>query len=53
MEQSMGCMLKILRINIWQNLWVYSRLPLSILGPVKFIEMFESFNTFEGDSCHM
>jgi clathrin heavy chain len=50
-EKSMACLQEMLRINIRQNLQVvvqiatkYSDIP----GPVKLIEMFESFKSFEG-----
>jgi clathrin heavy chain len=50
-EQSMACLQEMLRINIRQNLRVVIRIATKhsdILGPVKLIEMFESFKTFEG-----
>ena len=50
-EQSMACMQEMLRINIRQNLQVVIQIATKysdILGPVKLIEMFESFKTFEG-----
>ncbi|KAI0321019.1 clathrin heavy chain 1 [Amylostereum chailletii] len=50
-EQSMACMQEMLRINIRQNLQVVVQIATKysdILGPVKLIEMFESFKTFEG-----
>ncbi|OSX64178.1 hypothetical protein POSPLADRAFT_1065482 [Postia placenta MAD-698-R-SB12] len=50
-EQSMACMEEMLRVNIRQNLQVVIQIATKysdILGPVKLIEMFESFKTFEG-----
>ncbi|KAG9312892.1 hypothetical protein JVU11DRAFT_6325 [Chiua virens] len=50
-EQSMACMQEMLRVNIRQNLQVVIQIATKysdILGPVKLIEMFESFKTFEG-----
>ncbi|THH32376.1 hypothetical protein EUX98_g1821 [Antrodiella citrinella] len=50
-EQSMACMQEMLRINIRQNLQVVIQIATKysdILGPVKLIEMFESFKTSEG-----
>ncbi|KAJ3555518.1 hypothetical protein NM688_g2533 [Phlebia brevispora] len=50
-EQSMACMTEMLRINIRQNLQVVVQIATKysdILGPVKLIEMFESFKSFEG-----
>lgn len=55
-EQSMACMHEMLRVNIRQNLQVVIQIATKysdILGPVKLIEMFESFKTFEGDSRRM
>lgn len=52
----MACMQEMLRINIRQNLQVVIQIATKysdILGPVKLIEMFESFKTFEGDACRM
>ena len=52
-EQSMACMQEMLRVNIRQNLQVVIQIATKysdILGPVKLIEMFESFKTFEGES---
>lgn len=46
-------MQEMLRINIRQNLQVVIQIATKysdILGPVKLIEMFESFKTFEGES---
>lgn len=51
-EQSMACMQEMLRVNIRQNLQVVIQIATKysdILGPVKLIEMFESFKTFEGE----
>ncbi|KAF8141713.1 hypothetical protein EV363DRAFT_1308829 [Boletus edulis] len=50
-EQSVACMQEMLRVNIRQNLQVVIQIATKysdILGPVKLIEMFESFKTFEG-----
>ncbi|KAG7443630.1 clathrin heavy chain [Guyanagaster necrorhizus] len=50
-EQSMACLQEMLRVNIRQNLQVVIQIATKysdILGPVKLIEMFESFKTFEG-----
>ena len=50
-EQSFACMQEMLRVNIRQNLQVVVQIATKysdILGPVKLIEMFESFKSFEG-----
>lgn len=50
-EQSMACMQEMLRMNMRQNLQVVIQIATKysdILGPVKLIEMFESFKSFEG-----
>ncbi|KAF9078161.1 hypothetical protein BDP27DRAFT_1253219 [Rhodocollybia butyracea] len=50
-EQSMACLQEMLRVNIRQNLQVVIQIATKysdILGPVKLIEMFESFKSFEG-----
>jgi clathrin heavy chain len=50
-EQSMACLQEMLRVNIRQNLQVVIQVATKysdILGPVKLIEMFESFKSFEG-----
>ncbi|GJE98267.1 clathrin heavy chain [Phanerochaete sordida] len=50
-EQSMGCLYEMLRVNIRQNLQAVIQIATKysdILGPVKLIEMFESFKSFEG-----
>lgn len=47
----MACMQEMLRVNIRQNLQVVVQIATKysdILGPVKLIEMFESFKSFEG-----
>ena len=47
----MACLQKMLRVNIHQNLQVVIQIATKysdILGPVKLIEMFESYKTFEG-----
>ncbi|OBZ67705.1 putative clathrin heavy chain [Grifola frondosa] len=50
-EQSFACMQEMLRINIRQNPQIVVQIATKysdILGPVKLIEMFESFKSFEG-----
>ncbi|KAK7679481.1 hypothetical protein QCA50_017535 [Cerrena zonata] len=50
-EQSFACMNEMLKVNIRQNLQIVIQIATKysdILGPVKLIEMFESFKTFEG-----
>ncbi|KAF9258879.1 clathrin heavy chain [Marasmius fiardii PR-910] len=50
-EQSMSCLDEMLKVNIRQNLQVVVQIATKysdILGPVKLIEMFERFKTFEG-----
>ena len=50
-EQSMICLQEMLRVSIRQNLQVVIEIATKysdILGPVKLIEMFESFKTFKG-----
>lgn len=50
-EQSMACLNEMLRVNIRQNLQVVVQIATKysdILGPVKLIEMFESYKSFEG-----
>ncbi|PPQ65881.1 hypothetical protein CVT24_011212 [Panaeolus cyanescens] len=50
-EQSIACLQEMLRVNIRQNLQVVIQVATKysdILGPIKLIEMFESFKTFEG-----
>jgi clathrin heavy chain len=47
----MACMQEMLRVNIRQNLQIVIQIATKysdILGPVKLIEMFESFKSFEG-----
>ncbi len=47
----MACLHEMLRVNIRQNLQVVVQIATKysdILGPVKLIEMFESFKSFEG-----
>jgi hypothetical protein len=51
----MACMQEMLRVNIRQNLQVVIQIATKysdILGPVKLIEMFESFKSFEGKKGH-
>ncbi len=48
----MACLKEMLRVNIRQNLQVIIQIATKysdILGPVKLIEMFESYKTFEGE----
>jgi clathrin heavy chain len=48
----MAYMQEMLRVNIRQNLQVIIQIATKysdVLGPVKLIEMFESFETFEGE----
>ena len=50
-EQSFACMQEMLKVNMRQNLQIVVQIATKysdILGPVKLIEMFESFKTFEG-----
>ncbi|KJA25685.1 hypothetical protein HYPSUDRAFT_37118 [Hypholoma sublateritium FD-334 SS-4] len=50
-DQSMVCLQEMLRVNIRQNLQVVIQIATKysdILGPIKLIEMFEGFKTFEG-----
>ncbi|KAG5220979.1 Clathrin heavy chain [Salix suchowensis] len=50
-EQSMACLNEMLRVNIRQNLQIVVQIATKysdILGPVKLIEMFESFKSSEG-----
>jgi clathrin heavy chain len=50
-DQSMACLQEMLRVNIRQNLQMVIQIATKysdVLGPVKLIEMFESFKTFEG-----
>jgi clathrin heavy chain len=50
-DQSMACMQEMLRVNIRQNLQIVIQIATKysdILGPVKLIEMFESFKSSEG-----
>jgi hypothetical protein len=47
----MTCLQEMLRVNIRQNLQAVIQIATKysdILGPVKLIEMFESFKSFEG-----
>ena len=51
----MACMQEMLRVNIRQNLQVVVQIATKysdILGPVKLIELFESFKTFEGKQSY-
>ena len=48
-EQSFACLNEMLRVNIRQNAVIQVATEYSdILGPVKLIEIFESFKSFEG-----
>ncbi|PWN22946.1 putative CHC1-clathrin heavy chain [Microstroma glucosiphilum] len=50
-EQSLDCLKEMLKVNIRQNLQVVVQIATKysdLLGPVKLIEMFESFKSFEG-----
>jgi hypothetical protein len=50
----MACMQEMLRVNIRQNLQIVIQIATKYsdaLGPVKLIEMFESFKTLEGEHC--
>ena len=50
-EQTMACLDEMLRVNIRQNLQLVIQIATKysdILGPIKLIELFESFKTFEG-----
>ena len=52
----MACLHEMLRVNIRQNLQVVIQIATKysdILGPVKLIEMFESFKSFEGIILHL
>ena len=48
----MACMQDMFRVNIRRNLQIVIQIAtkyFDVLGPVKLIEMFESFKTFEGE----
>ncbi|EJD47981.1 clathrin heavy chain [Auricularia subglabra TFB-10046 SS5] len=50
-EQTMQCLQEMLRLNIRQNLQVVVQIATKysdILGPIKVVEMFESFKSFQG-----
>ena len=50
-DQTMECLKEMLRLNIRQNLQVVVQIATKysdILGPIKIVEMFESFKSFEG-----
>lgn len=50
-DQSMACLDEMLRVNIRQNLQVVVQIATKysdILGPVRLIELFESYKSFEG-----
>lgn len=49
----MACMQEMLRVNIRQNLQVVVQIATKysdIFGPLKLIEMFESFKSFKGQA---
>ena len=48
----MACMQEMLCVNLRQNLQIVVQIATKysdILGPVKLIEMFESYKSFEGE----
>jgi clathrin heavy chain len=48
----MACMQEMFHVNIRQNLQIVIQIATKysdVLGPVKLMEMFESFKTFEGE----
>ncbi|KAJ9113109.1 hypothetical protein QFC20_001997 [Naganishia adeliensis] len=50
-EQSLACLHEMLKVNMRQNIQVVVQIATKysdLLGPVKIIEMFESFKSFEG-----
>ena len=50
-ENTLECLKEMLRVNIRQNLQVVVQAATKysdLIGPIKLIEMFESFKTFEG-----
>jgi clathrin heavy chain len=53
-EQSMSCLHEMLKVNMRQNLQVVVQIATKysdLLGPVKLIEMFEQYKTFDGMSA--
>jgi clathrin heavy chain len=47
----MSCLQEMMRVNMRQNLQIVVQIATKysdILGPIKLIEMFESFKSFEG-----
>lgn len=51
-EQSLACMNEMLKVNMRQNLQVVVQIATKysdLLGPVKLIEMFEQYKTFDGE----
>ncbi len=51
MDQSYTCMNKMLHINMHENLQVVVQIATKysdILGPIKLIELFESYKSFKG-----
>jgi clathrin heavy chain len=54
-EQSLACMNEMLKVNMRQNLQVVVQIATKysdLLGPVKLIEMFEQYKTFDGKPLH-
>jgi len=52
----MACLQEMLKVNIRQNLQIVIQIATKysdILGPVKLIEMFEGFKSFEGSSSSL
>lgn len=50
-ENTLECFKEMLRVNIRQNLQIVVQAATKysdLIGPIKLIEMFESFKTFEG-----
>jgi clathrin heavy chain len=47
----MSCLQEMMRVNMRQNLQIVVQIATKysdILGPIKLVEMFESFKSFEG-----
>ena len=52
----MACMNEMLKVNMRQNLQVVVQIATKysdLLGPVKLIEMFEQYKTFDGKSSRL
>lgn len=50
-ENTLECFKEMLRVNLRQNLQIVVQAATKysdLIGPIKLIEMFESFKTFEG-----